>query len=311
MAGRRVLGYIGNKVCFAVITLLLVTLISFLLMRLSPIDPAEAYVKRNSAMVTEERIEAARIELGLDQPLYIQYVSWFKNASHLDFGISLQSGHPVSDEVKKAIPATVNIVAWAALFTTAGVLILGMAEYFLRNHFGGRVLRWMGILGISIPAFYFSTAFLNLFALKWKLISVSGNTGAARYVPAAICLSISGICFYAQMLSDALEKEMEQDYCIYAKCRGLKESRILLFYALPHVMIDLLPNFAQMLGLCFAGAAIVERVFSQAGIGYLIIDSVIARDAPVTHAAVLLMAGVLVFMDFFAEVIQKILKKEW
>ncbi|MGL5437654.1 MAG: ABC transporter permease [Lachnospiraceae bacterium] len=310
MSGKEKLRFILNKALSALVTLLLVTLFSFLLMRLSPIDPAEAYVKRNSALVTEERIEAARVELGLDKPLYVQYVNWMRNALRLDFGISLGSGHTVLHEVQKALPTTISIVVWAALFTIAGVLGLGFLEYILNDRLGGKVLCSLGILGISIPAFYFSTAFLNLFALKWKMISVAGNTGAARYVPAALCLSISGICFYAQMLSNALIREMEQDYCVFAKCRGLAEGRILVFHALPHVLVDLLPNFAQMLGLCFAGAAIVERVFSQFGIGYLIIDSVIARDAPVTHAAVLILASVLVMMDFLAEVFQKVLKRE-
>lgn len=309
MSGKDKLRFIVNKAFSALLTLLLVTLLSFLLMRLSPIDPAEAYVKRNSALVTAERIEAARIELGLDKPLYVQYVSWMRNALQLDFGISLRSGHTVLHEVQKAMPTTMNIVAWAALFTSAGVLGLGFLQYLLRDCLGGKLVRCLGILGISIPAFYFSTAFLNIFALKWKVITIAGNSGAARYVPAALCLSISGICFYGQMLSDALVWEMEQDHCVYAKCRGLSEGRILIFHALPHVLVDLLPSFAQMLGLCFAGAAIVERVFSLSGIGYLIIDAVIARDAPVTHAAVLILAGVLVFMDFAAEIIQKILRK--
>lgn len=310
MGKRKITVYITKKIGFAIFTLLLVTLFSFLLMRLSPIDPAEAYVKRNSAMVTDEQVEAARIQLGLNKPLFVQYFSWLKDAIKLDFGISLSSGHSVTSELAKALLATLHIVGWAALFTIVGVVACGCLLYFLRNLLIGRVMIFIGILGISIPAFYFATAFIDLFALKLNFILVAGNTGLAKYVPPALCLSVSGICFYSQMLAGTLIREMEQDYCIYAKCRGLQESRILLCHALPHAMVDLLPNFAQMLGLCFAGAAIVERVFSLPGIGYLIIDSVIARDAPVTHAAVLVLAGVLVIMDFAAEVMQKILKKE-
>lgn len=310
MRRKKIAGYLLQKAIAVLFTLLLVTLFSFLLMRLSPIDPAEAYVKRNSAMVTDEQIAAARVRLGLDKPLYIQYTAWLTNALKLDFGTSLASGHPVIYDLLNALPATFILVGWSALFMTAGSLILGCMGYFANGHWLNKIFRLTGVLGVSIPAFYLAAAFLDLFALKWGVISVVGNTGFAKYGPAAICLAISGICFYAQILADSLIHEMEQDYCSYAKCRGLDESRILICHALPHALIDLLPNFAQMLGLAFAGAAIVERVFSLSGLGYLIIDSVIARDSPMIFASVLVLAGVLVILDLLAEILQKILRRE-
>ena len=82
----------------------------------------------------------------------------------------------------------------------------------------------------------------------------------------ALCLSVLRICFYGQMLAASLEREMEQDYAMYLRCRGLREGRILLFHAFPHAVVDLLPSFAQMLGLCLANATIVERVFSLSGL---------------------------------------------
>lgn len=89
---------------------------------------------------------------------------------------------------------------------------------------------------------------------------------------------------------------MNEDYVFYARCRGLKESRILLCHALPHAVTNLVPSFMQMLGLCMAGAAIVERIFSLPGLGYLIIDSVIKRDSPVIHVAVLVLASGLCYL---------------
>jgi len=142
------------------------------------------------------------------------------------------------------------------------------------------------------------------------LISVAGNIGLARFLPAALCLSLSAICFYGQLLSDSLHREMEQDYAFYARCRGLSETRILVCHALPHALVDLLPSFAQMLGLCLAGAAIVERVFSLSGLGYLIIDAVVRRDSPVIHASVLLLAGALVLLDTVAELLQRWLQRD-
>lgn len=302
--------FLLQKIVAAVATMFLVTLFSFVLMRLSPIDAAEAYVKRNSAMVTQAQIDATRIQLGLDKPLLVQYIHWLGNAIRLDFGTSLSSGHTVLSELQNVLPTTLGIVCISAGITMVGILLFGCLGYLCQHHWTQKCLRFLGILGVSVPAFYIATACIDFFAIKIGAIAVVGNAGMGRYLPAAICLSISGICFYGQMLTDGIIQEMEQDYCIYARCCGLCEWRIVWFHALPNALIALLPSFAQMLGMSMANAAIVERVFSLSGLGYLMIDSVIARDTPVIHATVLVLAGALVMMDVVAEVAQKCIKKE-
>ncbi len=311
MGRREVISYIGGKLLAALGTLLLVTLFSFLLMRLSPIDPAEAYVKRNSAMVTQEQIDAAREKLGLDQPLHRQYLRWLGKAVRLDWGTSLATGRSVAVELKNTLPTTLRVVTISAVITMGGVLLFGCLGAMSASGWLAKLLRLCAILGVSVPAFYLATAFLDFFAMKIGAISVVSNVGAGRYVPPALCLCVSGICFYGQMLADSLRDQRTQDHCVYAQCRGLGESRILLFHALPHALIDLMPSFAQMLGMSLANAAIVERVFSLSGLGYLMIDSVLARDAPVIHAVVLVLAGALVLLDAAAEVAQKLLRQKW
>lgn len=307
---RQTARYLGRKLAVVLLTLFLVTLLSFLLMRLSPVDPATAYVKRHSAIATEEQIEAARIELGLDKPLPVQYLRWVRDALRGDLGISLGTGKPVVEELSKTVPVTVTVTALCAVAMGIGAVFVGTLLYLSRGRGLGKLLSVLAIIGISLPPFYLATVFLDVFAVKWGLISVAGNTGIARFLPAALCLSLSAICFYGQLLADSLYREMEQDYAFYARCRGLSESRILLCHALPHALVDLLPSFAQMLGLCLAGAAIVERVFSLSGLGYLIINAVVRRDSPVIHASVLLLAGALVLLDTTAELLQRWLQRD-
>ena len=293
---QRTRRYLIRRVVVVLLTLFVVTLLSFLLMRLSPIDPATAYVKRNSAIVTQEQIDEARVMLGLDKPLPVQYFDWVVDALHMDFGISLGTGNPV--------PVTLTVGAYSAVIMSLGVLGVGMLGYLWRQKAGGMILSFLTMIGISVPGFYLGTAFIDLFAVRLGWISVSGNSGFTRYFPVALCLSVLGICFYGQMLAASLEREMEQDYAMYLRCRGLREGSILLFHAFPHAVVDLLPSFAQMLGLCLANAAIVERVFSLSGLGYLIIDAVVKRDSPVIHAAVLVLALTLVLLDTAAELLQ-------
>lgn len=302
--------YIVRRIVIVFFTLFIVTLLSFLLMRLSPIDPATAYVKRNSAIVTEEQIEEARVMLGLDKSLPEQYIDWVYDALHMDFGISLGTGNAVTEELAKTVPVTLTVVAYSAVIMMLGVLIVGTLGYFWRDKVKGILLSFLVIVGISVPGFYIGTAFIDVFAVQLKVISVSGNTGFMKYFPVALCLSVLGSCFYGQMLSASLEREMDQDYAMYARCRGLSEMRILIFHALPHAIVDLLPNFAQMLGLCLANAAILERVFSLSGLGYLIIDAVVKRDSPMIHAAVLVLALTLALLDTVAELLQYVLRSD-
>lgn len=302
--------HIWQKIFVMILSVFFVTILSFLLMRLSPIDPATAYVMRSSPIVTQEQVDQARILLGMDKPLIIQYFLWVKNALSGNFGISLSNGRPVISELLKAIPVSLIVVLIAAVIMIFGVLALGCLQYIARNMFLGKIIYIFNIIGIAIPPFYLAILFVNYFAFKHNMLSVIGNTGIMKYLPCAICLSVSGIGFYSQMLTQRLKEEMNEDYVFFARCRGLKESRIVIFHALPHVIIDLIPNFAQMIGLCLAGAAVVERVFSLPGFGYLIIDSVVARDSPMIHASVLFLAIALVVLDFIATIIQKKFRKD-
>ncbi len=304
--------FIVNKVLEMLITLVVVTLISFLLVRLSPIDPAEAYARRSFAAFsfTDEQMEALREDMGLNDPLPVQYVTWVRDALHLDFGKSFVSGQPVFEKVTTAIGITVTIVLISAVIQAVFILLFGCLCYLTRKRMIGHALIFLCIAGVSIPSFFFASTYLDIFAVKLGLTSVAGNTGLMRYLPAAVCIGIGCIALFSPMLSNNIQKEMEQDSAFYARCRGLSEGKILLRYALPNAVVTLLPSFCQMLGLCMAGSAIVERVFSLPGLGYLIIDSVLYRDSPVIHATILFLAFSLVMFNILSDILRRILQRD-
>lgn len=304
--------FIVNKALEMLITLAVVTLISFLLMRLSPIDPAEAYARRSMAAFsfTDEQMEALREDMGLNDPLTVQYASWVRDALHLDFGTSFVSGQPVLEKVTTAIGITVTIVLMSGAIQAVFILLLGCLCYLTRKRMLGRVLIFLCIAGVSVPSFFFASTYLDIFAVRLGWTSVAGSVGVMRYLPAAGCIAIGCIALFSPMLANNIQKEMEQEWAFYARCRGLSEGKILLRYALPGAIGTLLPSFCQMLGLCMAGSAIVERVFSLPGLGYLIIDSVLYRDSPVIHATVLFLAFSLVIFNIFSDVLRRILQRE-
>lgn len=300
--------FIVRKGVELVLTILIVTMISFILMRLSPIDPATAYVRRTFTSMDENDIAEKRIEMGLNKPLAVQYLDWVKNALQLNFGNSLVTGKSVFSEVISTLLVTAKIVGLSAVIQVIGIIIVGALSFFTRKNIIGRLLNFFCILGISIPAFVFASGFIDIFAVRYRALSVAGNEGIMRYLPAAICLAVSAISFFAQLLVKELEKEMNTESVFYARCRGLPESYILMRYALPEAVARLLSNFMQMLGLCMAGSIIVERVFSLPGLGYSIVDSVLLRDSPMIHATILFLAFSLVLFNLLSDVLQRILQ---
>ena len=303
--------FLLSKTLEMLLTLLVVTVLSFLLVRLSPVDPAEAYARRSFAAFSydEADMAALRARMGLDQPLIIHYGTWVMDALHLDFGESFVSGQPVFEKVTTAIGITVRIVLLSGVLQAVGILALGPLLYVARGRFSGRLLHFLCIAGVSIPSFFFASSYLDLFAVKFGFTSVVGSTGLVRYLPPAICIAIGCIALFSPMLAGRLRQEMAQDAAFYARARGLSERIILFRYALPDAVAAILPSFCQMLGLCMAGSAIVERVFSLPGLGYLIIDSVLYRDSPVIHATILFLAFSLVIFDILSDLLQRLLQQ--
>lgn len=203
-----------------------------------------------------------------------------------------------------------TIVIISTIIQAIFILLIGCLCYLTRKRIIGRALIFLCIAGVSIPSFFFASTYIDIFAVKLGVTSVVGNTGFVRYFPAAVCIAIGCIALFSPMLANNIKKEMEQDSAFYARCRGLSEGKILFRYALPSAVVTLLPNFCQMLGLCMAGSAIVESVFSLPGLGYLIIDSVLYRDSPVIHATILFLAFSLVMFNILSDILRRILQRD-
>lgn len=296
-----------QKVIQLLLTLFFVTAITFILMRFSPIDAAEAYARR-SFRVSYDEIELIREQMGLNKPLIAQYADWLGNAVRLDFGKSLVNNRDVFTDVISAGKVTAMIVLLSAVLQAVGALIFGGISYLVRRNPIGKILRFVAIAAISIPAFYLATTFIDVLAVKWQLIGVAGNTGFMRYFPAALCLAVGGIAFFGQMIEKAITRAMNDDSILYARSRGLSDRYLVARYAVPQAIISVVPTFMQMMGMCMAGSAIVENIFSLPGLGYMIIESLINRDLPVIFATVLFLAFALALFNILGEIVQRILQ---
>ena len=202
--------FTARKILELLLTLLIVTFLSFLLVKLSPVDAAEAYARRTFMLYTPEQLDELREEMGLNQPLLVQYGTWVGNALHLDFGTSLVNGRSVLGEVSRAMGVTLSIVLIAAVIEAVGILLVGSLCYWCRRKWAHLLLVFVCIVGVSIPPFFLASSFLDVFAVRFGWISVASSTGLMRYLPAAICLAVGGIALYSQLLSKNIERGDER-----------------------------------------------------------------------------------------------------
>jgi ABC-type dipeptide/oligopeptide/nickel transport system permease component len=296
MEARRAVKRIFERAGIGIATLFLLTVASFLLTRLSPIDLAEAYIRLHTIQVTPEALSATRAQLGLNDPLPVQYANWLRSAARLDFGASFVTGSAVFDEFLLRVPRTARLMGLSALMQAAGALLLGSALYLLRDGFSGKALQLLALCGLSIPPFLTGIAMLDLFAMRLRVTSV---LGAGAIFP-ALCAAVIPVCFFGKMLKTDLSRHMRSEWAEYARLRGLSVRRILLGHAMPHSVSALIPSFFKMLGKQFAGVGIVETVFSYRGIGNFIIEGIVHHDAPVINASILFLALAVLAADLLA-----------
>lgn len=287
-----------------VLTLLLVTFLSFLMMRLSPVDPAEAYARRNTVQPSRETIERIREEMGLTKPLMVQYGEWLIKAVHLDFGTSLTNNKPVVADLVFAAKSTLKIAGISAVLQMVITFLIGYVEYLLYESQKKIWLNILTIVLISIPPFYIASLYMDVLAVKIGFFKIINAAGFVRYFSPAFCIALPTGIFYGRLFGSMLNKERRKDYVFFLKARGLSENKVFFNHVLPSGLLMLIPVFMQNLGMILASQGILEKMFNVPGIGYMLIDHVIARDAPMIHGTILFFALIMVVTNISGKLLQ-------
>lgn len=303
--GTRV--FILRKVLEVLLTSLIVTMISFGLMKLSPVDAAEAYLQRNMTPITAESLEQVRTEMGLKDPLPVQYFHWLKNAVRGDFGRSYVNNVDVLQQELSAFFFTFRIILLAGAIEAVLSVLIGCLCYLCRKRIAGHLISALCFAAISVPSFFLASQYIDIIVVKLGIGSVVGNTGLMRFLPAALCFVPGTSAFFGPLIATNITAQMALDSAEYARCRGLSERRILLRHAVPSALVSIIPSFFQMLALNLAGAIVIEQVFSIPGLGYLILSGITNRDPPVIHATILLLALSLSVFNILADVIRRVI----
>ena len=299
--------YIGKRAAQLIPVLLGITFLSFAMMRAAGSDAIiELYGDKGA--VAQEIIDAKRAELGLDQPFLTQYGTWLKGLLTGDTGISYVSGKNVFDTFVSKLPATLLL---AVLSITATVVIsipLGILAAVKHDRFTDYFLRFFSFLGNSLPNFFTALLLMQLFSIRWKLLPVisNGTTVQSAILP-TLTLAIAMSAKYMRQVRATVLEELNKDYVLGAKARGVRESVTLWKSVLKSSMLTIITLLALSIGSLLGGTAIIESIFMWDGVGKLAVDAITMRDYPMIQAYVVWMAMIYVLVNLITDILYHVL----
>ncbi len=300
------LGYFFRRVLAAVPVMLVVALFVFLLLRLSPGDPAAIIA---GDMASPEQLAAIRQNLGLDQPLYRQFFVWIWQLLHGDFSTSLMAHTPVLNMIGQRLEPTLSLALVSMLFTLLVSVPLGVLAAWKHGSWIDNLVMSTSVLGFSIPVFVIGYVLITVFALDLKWLPVQGFRSlgdglvpfAQRIVLPALTLSSVYVALVARMTRASMLEVLGEDYIRTARAKGLNEVHVLFRHALRNAMIPILTVIGTGFALMISGVVVTESVFNIPGLGRLIVDAVLARDYPVIQGMILLTSGVYVVINLLID----------
>ena len=275
-----------------------ITFLSFLLSWLSPGDAAERMLKKSGMMVTEEQLEAKREELGIDQPLLVQYKNWLVKLCKGDLGTSYKSKKEVVQELAKNLPYTAALTAVAMILVILISLPVGILCAQHRNGLFDNIWRGVTYLFSSLPSFFVALLLMYVLALKLGLLPVIATRNWKGILMPALVLALTLSAWYIRQVRAIVLKELSQGYIDGLKSRGISRRKILFGHVLKNSMLPLVTLFGISIGNMMGGTTIVESIFSWPGVGKMAVDAINYRDYPVIQGYVVWMALIFLVINF-------------
>ena len=293
--------YIGKRLISLLPILLGITFLAFVIINLSPSNPAEVALRVNNIVATEEAIASKTIELGLDKPFIERYFLWVINSFKGDFGTSYVNRKDVLGLFEQALPNTLKLAFVALLITIVFSVVVGVLCAIYEGSIGDKITRALVFLGTAMPSFWIGILLIWMFSVKMKIFPTSGMTAPNAVVLPSITLSLGYISTYVRLIRNNMVQNKHENYVYYARIRGLKESTII-----KHIFKNSLQTSITALGMSIpkliAGKIKVENIFAWPGVGRLCVTAIYNRDFPIIQAYILLMAVMFVVCNLLVDV---------
>lgn len=292
------LSYTLKRLGQTILVLLGITLVTFILLNVVPGDPVAMMLDKRA---DAETIAKVRHEMGLDLPLWQQYLNFLKGAIHLDFGQSYFTKEVVTDALMRCFRVTVQLAAMAFIFALVIGLTCGIISAVKRGTWIDSLLMTLSMVGVSAPAFWVAIILQIVIGLKLDLLPISGFDGPLNYILPSIALGTRYAGSIARITRTSMLDVIKQDYIRTARSKGVAEKLVIMKHALKNAMIPIVTLVGTELGYMLTGSMLIEKVFSIPGIGNLAVDAMTNRDLPLLQGTVMYIALVFVIVNLVVD----------
>jgi peptide/nickel transport system permease protein len=303
-----VTAYILRRFILLVPVLLIVGVVVFALVHLTPGDPAAVILGQSA---TPEQIEQLRDQLGLDEPLHIQFVEWFAGVLQLDFGDSLFLNMPVTDALWQRAQPTALLTLYALSIQVAIGVPAGVIAAVRRNSIVDRALMLVSISGAAVPTFFLGILLILVFAVRLRWVPSGGYTNVTQnplehlkgMVLPAFALGFSSAGLLARLVRSSMLDVMREDFVRTAFAKGVPDRAVIVRHALRNALIPAITVVGYSLGALLGGAVVTETVFTIPGMGRLVVQSISRRDYPIIQGAIMVIAGTYVLVNLLVDIL--------
>lgn len=302
----NIVKYIFKRIIGIIPILIVVSFISFALMKLASGDPAEIILTSQGTVITDDLLQSVRIEMGLDKPFMVQYLNWLNGVIHGDLGSSYATGIDVAYELKQHLPYTIALAGSSIILTLIVSIPLGIIAAVKKGKIIDKVIRFFTFIGNSIPGFFLALILLLIFSLRLKLLPILNESGLKSLILPSVTLSVGMASKYIRQIRAVVLDELEKGYVKGARARGVKESIILYRNVLKNIMITVVTLTGLSVGSLMGGTAVVESIFVWPGIGSLLLTAIMNRDYPIIQGYVLWMAAIFIVVNLITDLLYKV-----
>ena len=292
--------YLARRAASAVLVLVGVMAFVFLMLHLVPGDPVTLLLGEG-AMATPAAMDALRHELGLTDPIPVQFVRYGANLVRGDWGRSIRFDRPVLALLMENGRYTIELASAALVLAVALGLTLGVLAAVHRNRWHDSAAMFVSIVGVSMPSFWLGALLIFAFSLHFRWFPAIGQGGWNRLVLPGVALAFAPMASIARLVRSSLLEVFGEDYVRTARAKGMREPAVILRHALRNALIPVVTFFGLEAGRLLAGAFVVETVFSRIGLGRLIVNAILNKDFPVVQGAVFFIAVLYILVNLFVD----------
>ncbi len=292
--------YLIRRILTTIPILFAISILVFSMAHLVPGDPVKIML---GTRASAERVELVREQLGLNDPIPVQYARFFSKAVQGDFGRSIRSGREVFDEIITRFPSTLELTIFGLLLAILIGIVAGTLSATAKNPRTDLTIMLGAMISVSVPSFWFGLILILLFSIKWPLFPIVGSGGFAFLVLPALTLGLRASAIIARITRASILEVLHQNYIQAATARGLSKVVVIYKHALRNALIPVITIVGLQFGSLLSGAFIIEFLFARPGIGMLAVNALKQMDFPVIQGVVLFAAIAYVLVNLIVDII--------